>query len=256
MSAKKSASSCDFLSGEAFNYTINHVFLPPNTPQQDDTDIAHEHDLVRALLTSTNKLSQKYSISESSQLEPVSRMLQLLMEVKPGAEGNTKRTITKGVIRDLKGGGMYTLQESFFTPSLIHSSECAVFHIRAQNAGLLLTGQRDKILIEAFELLAPNEDVTSCIGRLIREFPDCAATVDRVVMVDGRFLDEFVDVLCKLELQESPFVRPKSRKPGHEFNEDRDTDSPILVTDMVMGTLAGLGQSVGSQRIVKRSRNK
>jgi hypothetical protein len=89
-----------------------------------------------------------------------------------------------------------------------------LFHIRAQNAGLLVTGRQDGLLVEAFELLAPNDDVMSCQSRLIREFPDSAAEIDRGVAFDSRFLDEFVNMLCQLELRESPLARPKSTKSG------------------------------------------
>ncbi|KAL2186630.1 hypothetical protein L209DRAFT_711026 [Thermothelomyces heterothallicus CBS 203.75] len=230
------ASSSDFASTTAFEYAINHVFLPPRTPQKDDTNIIEEHGLIESLLVSTNELSRICERSESHQLGPITRMLKRLLSVEPGMDSATKRKTMKEVISELQDG------------------EYAVFHIRAQNAGLLLTGRQNDILVEAFELLAPNKDVMTCPGRLIREFPDCAASVNRTVMFDGDFLDDFVDVLRQLELQESPLAHQKTRKSGRKFDEERDTDSPFLVTDMVMGTLAGLGRSVEPQRIVKRSR--
>jgi len=138
--------------------------------------------------------------------------------------------------------------------NILRTPEYVLLHIRAQNAGLLLTGRRQDILVEAFELLAPNGDVMSCQGRLIRQFPDCAAAVDRAVLLDCSFLAEFVNVLCRLELQTSPLARPKTKKAGHEFDEERDTASPFLVTDMLIGTLVGLGRSVEPRRISKRSK--
>jgi hypothetical protein len=128
-----------------------------------------------------------------------------------------------------------------------------LFHIRAQNAALLLTGRRDDILVEAFDLLAPNKHVMSK-GSLLREFPDCAAAIQRRTVLDPLFLDEFVEVLRRLELETSPLSRPKSSKSGQQFDETRDTDSPFLVTDKVIGTLQGLGRSIEPQRIAKRSR--
>ena len=94
----------------------------------------------------------------------------------------------------------------------------------------------------------------SCQGRLIREFPDSAAEVDRAVSLNSQFLDELASMLCQLELQESAIARPKSTKSGQAFDEERDTNSPFLVTDMVIGTIAGFGRSVEPQRISKRSR--
>ena len=74
--------------------------------------------------------------------------------------------------------------------------ESALFHIRAQNAGLLITSRQGGLLVESFELLAPNKDVMSCQGRLIREFPDSAAEVDRAVALNSQFLDELASMLC------------------------------------------------------------
>lgn len=48
-------------------------------------------------------------------------------------------------------------------------------------------------------------------------------------------------------------ARPKSTTSGQAFDEKRDTNSPFLVTDMVIGILAGLGRRVKPQRIFKRS---
>ena len=117
-----------------------------------------------------------------------------------------------------------------------------------------MTGQEDDILVEAFELLAPNNTVMSCQGRLIREFPDCAVVVDRSVFHDDSFLDEFTKMLCQLELGEGSVARPKTKKSGQEFDETRETVSPILVTNMVMGSLAGLGQIAKPRVFTKKSR--
>lgn len=129
-----------------------------------------------------------------------------------------------------------------------------MFHVRAQNAGLLLTAREDDILVEAFELLAPNTDVMSCRGRLAREFPDCATVVRRAVLYDSNFLDEFLNVLCRLELGESSVARPKTMKSGKAHDEERETVSPVLITDMLMATLSGVGRDVEPRRISKRSR--
>ncbi|KAK4182801.1 hypothetical protein QBC35DRAFT_395228 [Podospora australis] len=221
----------------SLEYAIHHVFLPPKIPQEDDTSIEHEHNLISSLLESTRKFPQQRPAAEGSQrLRLVIRMLERLLKVKPGLDSSTKGAVMQQVIRELEDG------------------ECVLLHIRAQNAGLLLTGRQDDILVEAFELLAPNKDVMSCQGRLIREFPDCAAAIDRTLVHNSDFLGEFVNVLCQLELRPSPVARPKSWKAGQDFDEERDTDSPFLVTDMVIGTLAGLGVSVEPQRIIKRSR--
>ncbi|KAK3904432.1 hypothetical protein C8A05DRAFT_13694 [Staphylotrichum tortipilum] len=234
------ASTTDPTAGSAamrsLEYAIYHVFLPPKCPQADDTNIKHEHNLIHSLLQSAKRFSAQCSAADAQRMGPVIRMLDRLLEAKPGMAGTDKKTALQKTIRDLKNG------------------ECALFHIRAQNAGLLLSGRPDDVLVEAFELLAPNNKVMSCQGRLIRQFPDCAAAVGWNMLRDPSFADEFVSVLLRLEIEASPLTRSKSRKSGKEFDEERDTDSPVLATDMLMGTLAGFSRTVEPQRVAKRSR--
>ncbi|KAK4120622.1 hypothetical protein N657DRAFT_665989 [Parathielavia appendiculata] len=222
---------------ESLKYAINHVFLPPKAPQKDDASIEEELNLIASLLKSTRQFSRECSAAEPQQLWPVIAMLERLLKVKPGLDSATKGTSMKKVIQELDDG------------------EVALFHIRAQNAGLILTclGQED-ILVEPFELLARNGDMMGCKGRLVREFPDCAATVCRKTVLDPLFLSEFVDVLRCLELQDSPQARPKSSKFDQKFDESRDTSSPLLLSSMVLATLISLGRSVTPRRVAKRSR--
>ncbi|KAJ4291237.1 hypothetical protein N0V88_006237 [Collariella sp. IMI 366227] len=221
---------------DSLKYTINHVFLPPKTPQEVDTGINEEHNLISFFLNSTKEFAKQRSATEAQQLQAVVRMLLRLLMVRPGLGSSEKTASVREVIGELRNG------------------EYLLLHVRAQNAGLLLTGRGQDILVEAFELLAPNKNVMTCGGRLIRKFPDSAATIPYTQMLNSNVLNEFVVKLCTLELEECPLARPKSRKSGDEHDEDRDTASPFLVTEMVVAHFAALGESVEPQRISKRSR--
>ncbi|KAK4238611.1 hypothetical protein C8A03DRAFT_33363 [Achaetomium macrosporum] len=225
---------------ESLGFSINHVFLPPRVPQKDDASIPEEHTLISLLLESAKQFGKQTSPAVSDRLGPAIRMVERLLNVKPGLDmdSKAKEALVRGVMLELAEG------------------EHVLLHMRAQNAGLLLTGCRDDILVEAFELLAPNKDVMSCEGRLIRHFPGCVAAVHRTMLHDPDFLNELIHVLRQLELQASPVTRPKTSKSGQEHVEERDTNSPLLVTDMVMGILGGLegSRSVEPERICKRSR--
>lgn len=119
---------------------------------------------------------------------------------------------------------------------------------------MLLTTRQDHILFEAFELLAPNQDVMSCKGSLLREFPDRAALVPIEKVRDANFSDELVDIIEKLDLCVAPMARPKTGKAGTVQPEERDTLSPVLVTGMLIDVLAGLGKGVEPGRVTKRSK--
>ena len=129
-----------------------------------------------------------------------------------------------------------------------------MIHVREQNAGLLLTGREDSVLFEGFELLATNHQVVSCKGRLIREFPDCAAVVPHKVVRDAEFLGPFTRTIGELEVKSASMTRRKSKKQGTEQDEERDTVSPFLVTNMLMGALSGLGSCEAARPIWKKSR--
>ena len=132
--------------------------------------------------------------------------------------------------------------------------DVALLHLRDQNAGLLLTSRQDDVLFETFELLAPNRNVMSCKGSLLREFPDRAVTVTNGKLRDAALLDELVNAIQELEFKVAPGARPKVTKAKTVQPEQRDTLSPMLATGLLTDVLAGLGQEVQPERIIKRSR--
>jgi hypothetical protein len=104
----------------SLDYAINHVFLPPKCPQQDDTDIEQEHNLINSLLQATKIFSAQCSAADAQRLGPVSRMLDRLLEAKPGMAGADKKGAMQKMIRDLKNGGRYILE----IPGLCPPSFC------------------------------------------------------------------------------------------------------------------------------------
>lgn len=121
---------------------------------------------------------------------------------------------------------------------------------------MLATRKENGMLFEAFELLAPNNDVMSCEGSLLREFPTRAALVSGQVLdqENHKFKSSFAEFLTTLEHDLAPNAHPKSTKAGSKHAEIRDTIAPVLVTGMLMDFLTGLGRCVVPQRYTKRSR--
>lgn len=103
-------------------YAINHVFLPPKTPQEGKANIQEEHKVAGFLLESVIKFCDRCSKAESEQLQPVIRMLQRLMKVTPGMDGLTKKAAMASVIHELKNGGVWIC---FCFPShVFHPGHC------------------------------------------------------------------------------------------------------------------------------------
>lgn len=105
-------------------YLINHVFLPPKTPQEDDINIEQEHNVISSLLLSVRMFSKVYQATESKKFSRVVRMLERLLRMKPGLEDINKAYAVKKVIEELKDGGMLislTLFLPCFRPPLFQA---------------------------------------------------------------------------------------------------------------------------------------
>ncbi|KAK3386119.1 hypothetical protein B0H63DRAFT_544726 [Podospora didyma] len=74
-------------------------------------------------------------------------------------------------------------------------TDTVLLHVRAQNAGMLLTRKHDVMLVEAFQLLAGSGTVMACADRLDRKFPDRAAIVPLKAFLDPDFFAEFTRIL-------------------------------------------------------------
>ncbi|KAK3374532.1 hypothetical protein B0T24DRAFT_577590 [Lasiosphaeria ovina] len=221
------------------DFIVHHVFLPPRLPQEVDTDGQHLLAMVQVLRDSVSDFMAVERRSSPS-VQPALDMLDQFLGTNPGpgvSKTNTAhRDMLRSVISDLKDG------------------DVALLHLRDQNSGLLLTSRQDNILFETFELLAPNQNVMSCEGSLLREFPDRAVTVPLGKLRDAALLDVLVDAIQELEFKVAPGARRKVTKAKTVQLEQRDTLSSALTTGLLTDVLVGLGQEVHPERITKRSR--
>lgn len=94
----------------------------------------------------------------------------------------------------------------------------------------------------------------SCEGALRREFPDRAALLPNRLAEDAEFLGNLFDAIRKLDAEEVPLPKSKSKKDIPARPGEGGTSSPVLITGMIIDIVAGLGKSVKPKRIVKRSR--
>ncbi|KAK1760199.1 hypothetical protein QBC47DRAFT_427171 [Echria macrotheca] len=222
----------------SLDYIVNQVFLPPRPAEIEDAGAAHDLGIVRSFRESLVRFSD-IEPNSARVLAPVLKTLDQNLRARAGVDagGNTSRKVNaiKRQFRDLETG------------------DYALFHIRAQNAGLLLTMEEEDVVFEAFELLAPNSKVTHCRGALLREFPDSAAIISREVIRDDRFLTSLADTMCHLE-NERPPSRFESGASVNYYGPENNTTSPSLVTEMLMDVLRGIGEDMEPLRITKRSR--
>lgn len=127
-------------------------------------------------------------------------------------------------------------------------------HVRAQNAGLLISRVDDSIHFEIFELSPLNKAVYSTRGRLRRTFPGAAVSLDlRDFQQDG-CQETIAKTLAKMSSQAAAGMQPQARKAGRDHDEDRDTTHPAMVSELFLGFLRAFGEEVDVPVILKHTR--
>ncbi|CZR70242.1 uncharacterized protein PAC_20143 [Phialocephala subalpina] len=219
-----------------FHYLINHVFLPPKLPQQDDTNPLHEKTLLETVSTALQRFRSYFQTGERPELDRCIRMTNALI-----------------YLRDVNG----FLNLAILDKELVELSntETLAIHVRKQNAGLPITRIDEELRFESFGLLARNEDVMTCKGRLRRQFPGSCILVQRSLITDSTFREPFVDLIVKLDRENGPRKKDEVKRSKNEYiGEEVHTVNPWRVTEMITGLLRGLGRPVGVERISKNTR--
>lgn len=88
---------------ESLNFIIDHVFLPPRLPQEDDTNSQGSLDMARLWYNSVLSFLMVDSASRSA-VTPALEMLGRFIETCGSSKGLDKR-ILRDIIANLKSGG-------------------------------------------------------------------------------------------------------------------------------------------------------
>lgn len=126
--------------------------------------------------------------------------------------------------------------------------------INQQNAGLTIRKVEDGAVFEMFELSPKNGSVLETKGRLFRLFPAIAVHVTRDVLNEPDFQSTVANTMATMSHQRVAQVIPKARKAGQSHEEERDTASPAVVTELLASILLGFGREVSAQGIRKHTR--
>jgi hypothetical protein len=125
--------------------------------------------------------------------------------------------------------------------------------VRAQNAALIIRKKEACTLFEVFEVQTPSTDVTSCEGKLLRNFPGSAVEVPAAVAHSRGFLGELAWMLCQLDVEQfedakTAVVEGRSRGGGAV----PEPAHPKYISQLLVGIFRGQGQNRDVQRIRKR----
>ncbi|KAK0247652.1 hypothetical protein LTS09_017198 [Friedmanniomyces endolithicus] len=209
---------------------VNHIFLPPQLPQSFDDP---PFDV---LLRSTSEALAAFKrVKPDADLAHISQMLDSAQKVH--SNGHVSEQRLAELLEALpRHGGM------------------VVLHISAQNAGIIVSNTMSAIRFEVFELSPLNEHVYKTTGRLRRSFPGSAVDVDFAVSKESGFAAATAHTLAKMSHQTAPGMQPQIKKAGELVDEDRDTADPAMVSEVFMGFLRSVGQSVQVTAISKNTR--
>jgi hypothetical protein len=157
----------------AISYIIDHVFLPPKLPQEDDYNANYERRLVSCVRDALKSFEALAGSEALSAVTFVTNTITNLLNIR-NEDGTLSQDKLESFLRQRsKGKHIFSILIKW----LMISDECVPLHVKAQNAGMIITKFDDEISFEAFELSPLNKAFMSRKGRLRRSFPGSAFTI-------------------------------------------------------------------------------
>ena len=251
-------SPSNVLSARTLEYLFHHVCLPPKLPDGDDTSVANETVLIKYVLETLSEYLQETELICQRAVMTATAMVENMI-----AGRDDKGFVKEGKLLDIL---TQLLSPGQFLPLWIRNvdnsneySTCltdtaAPFHIRAQNAGVLLRRDKDMAIFELFELSPTNQAVYATKGRLIRHFPATAIGVPLETFTDESFQKVLAKTMAKMSYEAVHEIIPKARKAEQVHDEERETNDPRIVTELLSSFLQGVGHPIAVPGVSKNTR--
>ncbi|KAH6961733.1 hypothetical protein BKA56DRAFT_647758 [Ilyonectria sp. MPI-CAGE-AT-0026] len=217
-------------------YLVHHIFLPTKLPGGDDSSAENETLLIGFVLDSLVRFLGKGTSEDETAIKPCVAMIKGL-QISKGAQGSLSANGAQEVLRQLSS-----------------EAPVALFHVAAQNGGVLVHKTITSVIFETFELSPANKAVMTTQGRLVRQFPANATEIPCPDFEDETFQSVFTKTLEKMSHQTVQETKHKVRKAKQEHDEDRETVDPRVVTDLLPSMLRGAGKQVSVPGICKNTR--
>ncbi|KAK5993504.1 hypothetical protein PT974_06936 [Cladobotryum mycophilum] len=212
-----SASSSNVLSAQTLQYFFYHICLPSKLPNGDDTSASSDSSLIEYALETLSKFLLE---TDAKYHAAIQTAMSMIANMLAGRDQNT----------------------------------AASFHITAQNAGLMLHSDNNSAIFELFELSPTNGQVYATKGRLIRHFPAIAIGVPLNTYAEDSFQQVLTKTLVKMSYEVYEESVPKAKKAKQNHDEERDTNNPQIVTELLGSFLRGMGHHVPVTGISKNTR--
>ncbi|KAH8807698.1 hypothetical protein F5884DRAFT_880995 [Xylogone sp. PMI_703] len=220
---------------QSLRYIINHVFLPPKLPHEDDGDASSDRVLLEECETALRIFRQHVSRGKQRRLSVCARAFRKMSKMREASGDMAEEAV----------------EDSF---GLDRNGEIIAFHIRAQNAGLIVRKMPEHFSFESFELSPTTEPVLQS-GRLQRCFPGPAIAVSKDKMDDPTLCEALMQLITQLDTNTPNEAWPVTVKAQSKSPEIRDTIHPKFATEFLTGILRGIGTPLNVKRIHKRTRD-
>ncbi|KAF3771137.1 hypothetical protein M406DRAFT_225273, partial [Cryphonectria parasitica EP155] len=220
-------------------FFVNHMFLPPKLPQENDYDPNLDKALLRLVAEALTSLTGSLPSEQRSDVKNFVAAVscQIRSHNANGAVDGAKLLEAFGDLRDAATGTAIPL------------------HIIAQNAGVIISKRADGIDFEAFELSASNHAVMSTQGRLRRCFPGPALTIETCNFEERGLQVTIAETLSKMSSQKDTAMMPVIQKSKNDIEEIRDTMHPGHVTELLISFLMPFSKPSETSRVWKNVRD-
>ncbi|KAI1804470.1 hypothetical protein F4811DRAFT_552846 [Daldinia bambusicola] len=227
------------LSRGEVDYIINHVFLPPQLPHEDDYKVKHEETLLKIVIEALSVFRGYVEGQEANAVDLAITTMRHLHQSHVFT-GNKLSIDEKGLL------------EAF--QLLSQEGRTVVCHVQAQNCGIMFSRLGALVHIEMFELSASNQAVISTEGRLCRLFPGSAVSVPFSIFQSREFQDTVACTLNTMTHQSAHGAQPRVQKAKEMHEEPRDTTHPKMVTELFSAFLLSVGNQPEVMKIWKNTR--
>ncbi|KAK2606446.1 hypothetical protein QQS21_003139 [Conoideocrella luteorostrata] len=242
------------MSHEETLYKLNHVFLPPKLPQTSDAESGYDKALLRTVVGCLSSFKNYVGDMHCSVVDSAMVAMQLaddIHEERDRALVVSEKCLKSAFFRlSTTRGEQQTCCGDTHTDKWPASP--VLVHIGAQNAGLMVSKQKQHVIFEVFEVSPRSEDVMTTTGRLHRSFPASAIAIELSLFELPDFQAAIASAVSNMSSQAVPGTQPRVKKARQMHVESRDTTHPMMVTEFLMTVLVAHGGTTANTTTIEK----
>ncbi|KAI0970201.1 hypothetical protein F4678DRAFT_462427 [Xylaria arbuscula] len=218
-------------------YIYHHLFLPLHLPQENDYKAERDSVLLSAAIDGLQLWRKCMNPTHCEQADAAICTIRNMQRAYSARDGSLTEPDILGLLKELT--------EASAIPLLV----------KEQNAGVLISRSNDSVLFELFEISPKNRATMATKGRLRRYFPGAAVVVGTNEFRQPDFQKAIAQALADMSKYGVEAMQPKVKKSGDSITEDRDTNHPGMVCEVLNGVLRSIGEPVECPTIIKNMRD-